>query len=206
MSKTAVKSKTGSRIRRAAPDMREQALAAARRLIVEKPNDVLTMRAVAEATGVTHPNLSHHFGSLAGLHAALAEELVRELLAGLRGLHLEVDKNEDYPPLVDRIFGLFDKQGLGRVLSWLVRSGETGRLKPVNYLLDQFIEELAHGRSNNEARMIARDALILSFAAFAESSVGPLLGDLLKISAAQRRRYFVQALTALNTLYRQPGA
>jgi hypothetical protein len=88
----------------------------------------------------------------------------------------------------------------------LVRSGETARLEPVNYLLDQFIEELAHGRSNNEARMIARDALILSFAAFAESSVGPLLGGLLKISAAQRRRYFVQALTALNTLYRQPGA
>jgi AcrR family transcriptional regulator len=206
MSKTAVKSKTGSRIRRAAPDMREQALAAARRLIVEKPNDVLTMRAVAEATGVTHPNLSHHFGSLAGLHAALAEELVRELLAGLRGLDLQVDQNDDYPPLVDRIFGLFDKQGLGRVLSWLVRSGETARLKPVNYLLGQFIEELAHGRSNNEARVIARDALILSFAAFAESSVGPLLGDLLKISATQRRRYFVQALTALNTLYRQPGA
>lgn len=206
MRKAVVKSKTGSRIRRAAPDMREQALAAARRLIVEKPNDILTMRAVAEATGVTHPNLSHHFGSLAGLHAALAEELIRELLAGLRGLGLDVDNNDDYVPLVDRIFGLFDKKGLGRVVGWLVRSGETDRLKPVNDLLAQFIEELAHGRSNNEARVIARDALILCFAAYAESSVGPLLGSLLKISAAQRRQYFVQALTALNTLYRHPIA
>jgi AcrR family transcriptional regulator len=201
MKKTAAKSKNGSRIRRAAPDMRVQALAAARQLIVDKPEENLTMRAVAEATGVTHPNLSHHFGSLAGLHAALAEELIRELLAGLRALGLDVDNNDDYEALVDRVFELFDQKGLGRVLGWLVRSGETARLKPVNELLAQFIAELAHGRSDNEARVIARDALILSFAAYAESSVGSLLGGIFKISAAQRRRYFVQALTALNTMY-----
>lgn len=199
----AKKAKTKTRIRRAAPDMRGQALAAARRLIVERPDEVLTMRAVADATGVTHPNLSHHFGSLAGLHAALAEELVRELLAGLRTLGLSVDdgENDDYDALVDRVFDLYDQQGLGRVVAWLVRSGETARLKPINELLGQFIEELAHGRSNNEARMVARDALILSFAAYAESSVGPLLGSIFEISAAQRRKYFAQVLLALNTPY-----
>ena len=181
--------------------MRAQALTAARQLVVQKPNETLTMRAVAQATGVTHPNLVHHFGSLAGLHAALAEELIRELLAGLRGLHLQVDNNDDYAALVERIFDLFDQKGLGRVLGWLVRSGETGRLQPVSDLLAQFIKDLAHGKSNNEARIIARDALVLSLAAYAESSVGALLGSIFEISAAQRRRYFVQALTALNTLY-----
>jgi AcrR family transcriptional regulator len=202
MKKKPAKSKSRSRIRRAAPDMREQALAAARRLIVERPDEVLSMRAVAEAAGVTHPNLSHHFGSLAGLHVALAEELIRELLAGLRALGLDVDNNDDYAPLVERVFELFDKKGLGRVMAWLVRSGETDRLQPVNDLLAQFIAELTRGRSGNEAMLIARDALILSFAAYAESSVGVLLGSIFKISAAQRRRYFVQALTALNTMYR----
>lgn len=201
MRKSVNKAKKAPRIRRAAPDMRAQALAAARQLVVQKPNETLTMRAVAQATGVTHPNLVHHFGSLAGLHAALAEELIRELLAGLRGLHLEVDENGDYAALVERIFDLFDQKGLGRVLGWLVRSGETGRLQPVNDLLAEFIKDLAHGKSNNEAGIIARDALVLSFAAYAESSVGVLLGSIFEISAAQRRRYFVQALTALNTLY-----
>jgi AcrR family transcriptional regulator len=201
MKKAVARAKKGARIRRAPLDMREQALAAARHLIVERPDEALTMRAVADATGVTHPNLSHHFGSLAGLHAALAEELIRELLAGLRTLGLDVNNNDDYGDLVERVFELFDRKGLGRVLGWLVRSGETARLKPVNELLGQFIEELAHGRSNNEARIIARDALILSFAAFAESSVGPLLGSIFEIPAAQRRKYFVQALTALNTAY-----
>jgi AcrR family transcriptional regulator len=201
MRKSVSKAKKAPRIRRAATDMRAQALTAARQLVVQKPNETLTMRAVAQATGVTHPNLVHHFGSLAGLHAALAEELIRELLAGLRGLHLQVDNNDDYAALVERIFDLFDQKGLGRVLGWLVRSGETGRLQPVSDLLAQFIKDLAHGKSNNEARIIARDALVLSLAAYAESSVGALLGSIFEISAAQRRRYFVQALTALNTLY-----
>ena len=202
MRKQASKSKRGgARIRRAAPDMREQALAAARRLIVEQPEEALTMRAVAEAAGVTHPNLSHHFGSLAGLHAALAEELIRELLAGLRAVGLDLDSNDDYAELVDRVFDLFAKKGLGRVLGWLVRSHETARLQPVKDLMSEFIAGLVQGRSAEDAAIVARDALILSFAAYAESSVGPLLGNLLKVGAAERKSSFVKALTALNTSY-----
>jgi TetR/AcrR family transcriptional regulator, repressor for neighboring sulfatase len=193
----ASKAKSLRRIRRAAPDMRMQALVAARRLIVEKPGEMLTMRAVADAAGVTHPNLSHHFGSLAGLHAALAEELVREMLAGLRDLGLDVDSADDDTEIVDRVFDLFDKQGLGSVMGWLVRSGEGARLKPVNDLIAKFIDELAQGRSDAEAKTIARDALILTFGAYAESSIGPLLGAIYKISAAQRRKYFVRVLAAL---------
>jgi AcrR family transcriptional regulator len=178
--------------------MRAQALAAARRLIVAGPEHVLTMRAVADAAGVTYPNLSHHFGSAAGLHAAIAEDLVRELLAGLQTLGREMDTNEfEYRALVDRVFDLFDRNGLGRVLGWLVRSGETSRLKPVNKLLTAFIAGRSRGRSKTEARRIARAALIVSFGAYAESSVGPLLGDVLGASAAARRRYFAEALAAL---------
>jgi len=178
--------------------MRAQALAAARRLIVEGPQNVLTMRAVADAAGVTYPNLSHHFGSAAGLHAAIAEDLVRELLAGLQTLGLEMDHNEfAYRSLVDRVFDLFDRNGLGRVLGWLVRSGETSRLKPVNKLLAEFIAGRSRGRSKSEAKRLERVALIVAFAAYAESSVGPLLGEVFGAAAAARRRYFAEALAAL---------
>jgi AcrR family transcriptional regulator len=178
--------------------MRSEALVAARRLVVDKPDEVLTLRALADATGVTRPNLNHHFGSLAGLHAALALEMVRELLASLRTLGIEVDSNEDDAALVDRVFTLFNQQGLARVLGWLVRSGKTERLKPIDELLTQFIKELGKGRSNDRRKLLARDALILSFAAFAEASVGELLGSIFHISAAQRRRYFVQILGAMS--------
>lgn len=201
MKATERKTKRPPRVRRAAPDMRQQALAAARRIIVAGPGDALTMRAVADAAGVTHPNLSHHFGSLAGLHAALAEELVRELMTSLRSLHIDVDSTEDDATIVDRVFDLFDQEGLGKVVGWLVRSGETARLQPVNEILAEFLGELAQGHSKAKARALARDFLVLTFAAYAESSVGPLLGSIYNISAAQRRKYFVQILEVLNRHY-----
>jgi TetR/AcrR family transcriptional regulator, repressor for neighboring sulfatase len=186
------------RIRRAASDMRAQALAAARRLIVAGSDEVLTMRAVADAAGVTYPNLSHHFGSAAGLHAAIAEDLVRELLLGLQSVDVEMDNLEhDYRAVVVRVFDLFSQNGLGRVLGWLVRSEETSRLEPVNRMLADFISRRARPRSKTDAKRISRIALIVAFAAYAESSVGPLLGDILGASAAKRRDYVAQALAAL---------
>src|SRR5258708_33680083 len=56
-------------IRRAASDMRAQALAAARRLIVQGSDEVLTMRAVADAAVLTHPHFSPHSLTSAGAHA-----------------------------------------------------------------------------------------------------------------------------------------
>ncbi len=177
--------------------MRAQALAAARQLIIEGSEQVLTMRAVADAAGVTYPNLSHHFGSAAGLHAAIAEDLVRELLAGLRLMDQQVEpQHEDYRRIVDRVFDMFE-HGLGSVLGWLVRSGETARLRPVNALLAEFMRERARGRSNADGKRIARIALIVSFAAYAESSVGPLLGDVLGVTPVARRRFFAEALAAM---------
>jgi AcrR family transcriptional regulator len=178
--------------------MRAQALAAARRLIVEGADDVLTMRAVADEAGVTYPNLSHHFGSAAGLHAAIAEDLVRELLAGLQSVGVEMDNLEhDYRAVVDRVFDLFGQNGLGRVLGWLVRSGETQRLEPVNRMLAEFIASRSRPRSKSDAGRISRVALIVAFAAYAESSVGSLLGGVLGAGASKRRGYFAQALAAL---------
>jgi AcrR family transcriptional regulator len=186
------------RIRRAASDMRAEALAAARRLIVEGTDEVLTMRAVADAAGVTYPNLSHHFGSAAGLHVAIAEDLLRELLAGLQTVDVEMNNLEhDYRAVVDRVFDLFSKNGLGRVLGWLVRSGETSRLEPMNRIMSDFIASRARPSSKSDPGRISRIALIVAFAAYAEASVGPVLGAVLGASAAKRRDYFAQALAAL---------
>ena len=178
--------------------MRAQALAAARRLIVEGSASVLTMRAVADAAGVTYPNLSHHFGSAAGLHAAIAEDLVREVLAGLQAIGQEVDGHRpDYRLLVDRVFDLFVRDGLGRVLGWLVNSGEDERLEPVNRLLAEFIASRSRGRPKAQVTRIARVALIVCFGGYSESIVGPALGKVLGLSAATRRHHFAAALEAL---------
>jgi TetR/AcrR family transcriptional regulator, repressor for neighboring sulfatase len=198
VSKRVPKPKKTRRIRRTPSEMRAQALAAARRLIIDRPANVLTMRAVADAAGVTYPNLSHHFGSAAGLHAAIAEDLVREVLTGLQAVGREMDTHRpDYRALVDRVFDLFDRDGLARVLGWLVHSGEVARLEPVNRLLADFIAHRSRDRSMVEVRRIARVALIVCFAAYSESIVGPTLGRVLDTPAAVRRAHFAAALGAL---------
>jgi AcrR family transcriptional regulator len=186
------------RIRRDADDMRKEALAAARQLILSGTDTALTMRAVADRAGVTYPNLSHHFGSAAGLHAAIAEDLVRELLAGLEAMGEEVQGNEhDYRKIVDRVFEMFEREGLGKVLTWLVSSKEKARLEPVNTLIQNFIKKRAGEQSPGVTERIARDALIVAYAAYAESTVGPLLGDVFGAAPELRRAYFAAALAAL---------
>jgi AcrR family transcriptional regulator len=189
------------RIRRAPADLRAEALAAARRLIVEGREPVLTMRAVADAIGVTYPNLSHHFGSASGLHAAVAEDLVRELLENISAIGKEMEHgNADFARLVDRVFDLFDREGLGHVIGWLVRSGDTATIEPVRVLLRDFIDERRRRAGESTGHRIAEIALMVTFTAYAEASAGALLGLAFGVDADQRRAVVAKALNAVRNM------
>ena len=54
-------------------ESRAAALEAARRLLIEKGPQAVTLKAVGAEIGKSHANLLHHFGSAAGLQSALAE-------------------------------------------------------------------------------------------------------------------------------------
>lgn len=192
---------TQKRIRRTPEDLRAEAMAAARKLIVEGSGEALTMRAVADEIGVTYPNLSHHFGSAAGLHLAVAEELVRELLDALEGVSLHVETPlKDPRRVVDITFDLYEKQGLGRLMGWLARSGVDGLTDRVKVMVDEHLarlEERFAGQGSQVREVIQQVALVVTLTAYAESSVGGLLGDALGLAAEQRRDIVAQALGAL---------
>ena len=71
------------RTRMSSADSRAAALAAARALLVEDGAAAVTLKAVAQRIGRTHANLLHHFGSVAGLHAAMAEDIARTVSAAI---------------------------------------------------------------------------------------------------------------------------
>lgn len=190
------------RIRRTPEDLRAEAVAAARKLIVEGSGETLTMRAVADEIGVTYPNLSHHFGSAAGLHLAVAEELVVELLQALDGVSHAVEGPLLHDPgrVVDIAFDLVDRQGLGRLMSWLARSdleGVTDRVRPMVDAHVAQLEKRFATRGEDLHRLIQQIALMLIFSAYAESTVGGLLGESLGLAPEQRRQIVAQALEAL---------
>ena len=67
--------------KRLSPDeSRAAAVAAARELLRDEGVAAVTLKAVAARIGRTHANLLHHFGSAAGLHRALAEDIARPVV------------------------------------------------------------------------------------------------------------------------------
>ncbi len=70
-------------------ESRASALAAAHALLREEGIAAITLKSVATRMGRTHANVLHHFGSVAGLHRALAEEIAR-------GVAFLVDENAGF--------------------------------------------------------------------------------------------------------------
>src|SRR5258707_5308776 len=112
--------KTRSRRRRIPSEVRSAALAEARRLLLAKGPNAVTLKAVADALGMTHSNLLHHFGSAAELQSALMSAMVRDLNEAMLDAVTHIEDTPRGPrELVDRVFDAFDKGGAGRLAAWL---------------------------------------------------------------------------------------
>lgn len=161
---------------------REEALAAARGLLLDGGPDAVTLARVGAAIGMSHTNLIHHFGSAGALHGALMTAMVRDLTDVLDRLVVQV-KTGDAPPLtiVDQVFDAFDRGGAGRLAAWLVLAGERAHLEPVG----QAVEDLVGAISASFQRLPDSDArirstvLLIAIAAFGDAVIGPDLRGML---------------------------
>src|SRR6187551_2916260 len=103
-----------SRKRLSPAESRAAAVAAARQLLRDEGVAAVTLKSVAARIGRTHANLLHHFGSVAGLHRALAEDIAVTVSASItaaiarrrQGLATERD-------VVDAMFDAFAAEGAG---------------------------------------------------------------------------------------------
>lgn len=118
-----------ARVRRSPEAARENILAAAEALLIEKGPQALKLADVAAAAGVVHATVLHHFGSIADVHTALMERMIRQLVAQI----LEADDPEDQ--VVARaesgarvLFDAFESRGAARLAAWLELTGESRRL------------------------------------------------------------------------------
>ena len=96
-------------------ESRAAALEAARALLIEQGPQAVTLKAVAAEIGKTHANLLHHFGSAAGLQAALAELISDRVCAGIEEAVQRARAHEADPiEIVDRVFDAFGTRGRRR--------------------------------------------------------------------------------------------
>src|SRR5436190_1423904 len=111
-----VEKATPARRRRTSQFARAEALAAARKLLLEKGPAGLTLKAVAAEVGVTHANLLHHFGSAGGLQTELMTAMLRDLSTVLRDVVTRLRAREaTMDEVVALSFDAFGEGGAGHL-------------------------------------------------------------------------------------------
>ena len=116
-------------MRRAPEAARDNILAAAETLLVEQGPLALKLADVAGAAGVANASVLHHFGSIDGLHAALMERMVGQLIADVLAIADQGGDREDQQEAVfQALFDVFETRGAARLAAWLELTGEWRRM------------------------------------------------------------------------------
>lgn len=115
------------------PDAARNAiLDAAEKIVVDVGPAGLRISAVAQAAGMAHPNIIHHFGSRDGLLDALAERvgtLATERITAAIKIALETPESQRIAAMT-RVLDSAYQGDQGKVAVWMHLSGAKSALKP----------------------------------------------------------------------------
>lgn len=151
-------------------ESRAAAVAAARALLREEGVAAVTLKAVGARIGRTHANLLHHFGSVAGLHRALAEDIAQKVSDSINvaiGRRRRGEASER--DVVDAMFDAFAEQRAGELIGWIALTRQREALKPVADTIQSILEGF---RDAGDTRPMDRVTLGLVLLAIGDSLVG----------------------------------
>jgi AcrR family transcriptional regulator len=173
---------------------RAAALEAARRLLLERGPQAVTLKAVASEIGRTHANVLHHFGSAAGLQAELAR-LIAERVTGSIADSVERARSHetDAREIVDRTFDAFGKEGAGALAAWMIISGNRDALNPILDALQSLVRQLS---VSHEDHHVADSTLWLVLVALGDSLLGASIAQALGLAPETARSIAADALRA----------
>ena len=169
------------RRKRLGPEVREEGLAAARKLLLDGGPAAVTVASIGREIGMSHANVLHHFGSAASLQSALMESMVNDLTTALDDV-VNLLKTDAAAPrtVADKVFDAFDKGGAGQLAAWIVLSGDVGQLEPVRRAVRALVDAIVGQSTDPGASGRIRSAvLMMALAAFGDAVIGPHLRDML---------------------------
>lgn len=169
------------RRKRLGSEVREEGLAAARKLLLAGGPAAVTLASVGAEIGMSHANVLHHFGSAAGLQSALMGSMINDLTGALDDVvtHLKTDAAAPRS-IADRVFDAFDKGGAGALAAWIVLSGEVEHLEPVREAVRELVAAIAAQSDDPGTEERVRGAvLMMAVCAFGDAVIGPHVRDML---------------------------
>jgi len=151
-------------------ESRAQAIAAARELLREEGVAAITLKSVAARIGRTHANLLHHFGSVAGLHRALADEIAHQVAASITDTITRMRRGEvGLKDVIEGMFDAFDQQRVGELMAWVMLTRQHEALEPVAEAIADVVRDIS---SPGDQRPLDRATLGLVLLAIGDSLVG----------------------------------
>jgi TetR/AcrR family transcriptional regulator, repressor for neighboring sulfatase len=169
------------RRRRSAEEARAEALASARRILLEEGPNAVTLQNVAADIGMVHSNLLHHFGSAGELQLALMVMMVRDLTLALEEAVVHMKADGSPRALIDIVFDAFDKGGAGRLAAWIALSGNMRHLESIQQSVDGLVKAIREKFSDEGAPRLGVQSAVLFIAlfAFGDAVVGERLKAML---------------------------
>ncbi len=160
---------------------REEALEAARDLLLSGGPAAVTLKAVGERMGVGHANLIHHFGSAAGLQGALMDAMVRDLAQRIEAGLSDGREGVDPERLMTVVFDAFGKGGASQMAAWLALAREQGRAESFAQVVRDLADRLAAMAPDDPCAAERARSLVMTAAymAFAEGLIGDILTPML---------------------------
>ena len=133
-----------SRKRLSPDESRAAAVGAARALLRDDGVAAITLKAVAARIGRTHANVLHHFGSVAGLHRALAEDIAHQVAGSITGSIGRMRRGEArLRDVIEGMFDAFDEQRVGELMAWVVLTRQRDALEPVVAAIAQVVRDIS---------------------------------------------------------------
>ena len=86
-----------------------------------------------------HATILHHFGSIQGVHTALMEGMIEDLVERIMALEFGEDRSVSRGFAFETLIEAFDHKGAARLAAWLELTGESQRLTSVRNAVAQVI-------------------------------------------------------------------
>jgi AcrR family transcriptional regulator len=164
------------RRRQSAGETRAQVIQAAREWLRETGPQAITLKSVATRAGVTHGNVTYHFGTVDALYSALIATITEDLALATATAVAHLRQGEmGTREVVDVVFEAFKAGGAGRLVAWLAATGEAHRLAPLYDIIANLVGELSEGDAGQQdggAGTIGLMMMTTVISALGESLIG----------------------------------
>lgn len=149
--------------------------------------DGLNISGVAEAAGISHATVIHHFGSTGAMREALLRKMTGDLLSDVMEA-LQYQQSPD--KVLERLFGTLSRDGHGKLLAWLALDSQLAGFDATTSTGDLFKNIIDSIASEGGNRTNAKyQVYLVAIAALGLGICGEVLAKLVGLSEKEAGQF-----------------